>query len=462
MREKKLSNDGLMTEGSIGKQLIGFAFPLLLGNLFQQLYNTVDAVLVGKFVGSEALAAVNSSTPLVNLLVSFFMGISVGAGVVISQYYGAKNDKKLHDAVHTTVALALASGIFMTFVGIILSPIILRLMGTPEDVMGLSTIYLQIYFGGILGIVVYNMCSGILRAVGDSKRPLYFLMVSSVINIILDLLFVAIFDMGVAGVAFATLIAQFVSAGLTLFVLVRTSNSFKLILRDIRFHKLQIIKIVRIGLPTGIQNTIVSLSNVVVQGNINSFGTLAMAGCGSYAKIDGFAILPVMSIAMAITTFTGQNIGAKKYDRVKEGTKIGTIFSLITVIAISAIIMIFTPNILKIFTNDSDVIYYGTLMMKCLAPGYIFLGLSHLFSGVLRGAGKTTVPMIIMVLCWCFLRMAWVLTFTPIFKDIKIVFFGYPITWFASAAILLIYYKKANWLPKVESLEPEISLQENC
>ena len=460
MREKKLSNDGLMTEGSIGKQLIGFAFPLLLGNLFQQLYNTVDAVIVGKFVGSEALAAVNSSTPLVNLLVSFFMGISVGAGVVISQYYGAKNDKKLHDAVHTTVALALASGIFMTFVGIVLSPIILRLMGTPEDVMGLSTIYLQIYFGGILGIVVYNMCSGILRAVGDSKRPLYFLMVSSVINIILDLLFVAIFDMGVAGVAFATLIAQFVSAGLTLFVLVRTSNSFKLILRDIRFHKLQIIKIVRIGLPTGIQNTIVSLSNVVVQGNINSFGTLAMAG--SYAKIDGFAILPVMSIAMAITTFTGQNIGAKKYDRVKEGTKIGTIFSLITVVIISAIIMIFTPNILKIFTNDSDVIYYGTLMMKCLAPGYIFLGLSHLFSGVLRGAGKTTVPMIIMVLCWCFLRMAWVLTFTPIFKDIKIVFFGYPITWFASAAILLIYYKKANWLPHEEIIEEKTTLEKSC
>ena len=447
MREKKLSNDGLMTEGSIGKQLIGFAFPLLLGNLFQQLYNTVDAVIVGKFVGSEALAAVNSSTPLVNLLVSFFMGISVGAGVVISQYYGAKNDKKLHDAVHTTVALALASGIFMTFVGIVLSPIILRLMGTPEDVMGLSTIYLQIYFGGILGIVVYNMCSGILRAVGD---------------IILDLLFVAIFDMGVAGVAFATLIAQFVSAGLTLFVLVRTSNSFKLILRDIRFHKLQIIKIVRIGLPTGIQNTIVSLSNVVVQGNINSFGTLAMAGCGSYAKIDGFAILPVMSIAMAITTFTGQNIGAKKYDRVKEGTKIGTIFSLITVVIISAIIMIFTPNILKIFTNDSDVIYYGTLMMKCLAPGYIFLGLSHLFSGVLRGAGKTTVPMIIMVLCWCFLRMAWVLTFTPIFKDIKIVFFGYPITWFASAAILLIYYKKANWLPHEEIIEEKTTLEKSC
>ena len=222
------------------------------------------------------------------------------------------------------------------------------------------------------------------------------------------------------------------------------------------------LKIIRIGLPTGIQNTIVSLSNVVVQGNINSFGTLAMAGCGSYAKIDGFAILPVMSIAMATTTFTGQNIGAKKYNRVKEGAKIGTIFSIITVVTISTIIMIFTPNILKIFTNDSDVIYYGTLMMKCLAPGYIFLGLSHLFSGVLRGAGKTTVPMIIMVLCWCFLRMAWVLTFTPIFNDIKIVFFGYPITWFASAAILLIYYKKANWLPHEKIIEGETTLEESC
>ena len=268
--------------------------------------------------------------------------------------------------------------------------------------------------------------------------------------------------MGVSGVAFATLIAQFVSAGLTIFVLIKTPYNFKLILRDIKFNKLQIIKIIRIGLPTGIQNTIVSLSNVVVQGNINSFGTLAMAGCGSYAKIDGFAILPVMSIAMATTTFTGQNIGAKKYNRVKEGAKIGTIFSIITVVTISTIIMIFTPNILKIFTNDSDVIYYGTLMMKCLAPGYIFLGLSHLFSGVLRGAGKTTVPMIIMVLCWCFLRMAWVLTFTPIFNDIKIVFFGYPITWFASAAILLIYYKKANWLPHEKIIEGETTLEESC
>lgn len=461
MQEENLSKTGLMTEGSIGKQLIGFAFPLLLGNVFQQLYNTVDAVIVGKFVGSEALAAVNSSTPLVNLLVSFFMGISVGAGVVISQYYGAKNDRKLHDAIHTTVALAIASGIFMTFIGIILSPIILKLMGTPEDVMGLSTLYLQIYFGGILGVIVYNMGSGILRAVGDSKRPLYFLIVSSIVNIILDLLFVVTFKMGVAGVAFATLIAQFVSAILTIMVLVKTNNRFKLILKDIKFNKLQIKKIVKIGLPTGVQNTIVSLSNVVVQGNINSFGTLAMAGCGSYGKIDGFAILPVMSIAMAVTTFTGQNIGAKKYDRVRQGTKIGTIFSIGTVIIVSAIIMLFTPNILKIFTNDSNVIYYGTLMMKCLAPGYIFLGLSHLFSGVLRGAGKTTIPMIVMVLCWCFLRMIWVLTFTPIFNDIKIVFFGYPITWFSSAMILLIYYKKAKWLPKEEIIEENTTLEKS-
>lgn len=462
MNEKKTSSNGLMTEGSIGKQLILFAFPLLLGNLFQQLYNTVDAVIVGKFVGSEALAAVNSSTPLINLLVSFFMGISVGAGVVISQYYGANNNKKLHDAVHTTVALALASGLFMTFIGILLSPTILRLMGTPEDVMEQSTIYLKIYFAGILGIVIYNMCSGILRAVGDSKKPLYFLIVSSIVNIVLDLVFVIIFKMGVSGVALATLIAQFVSAGLTIYVLIKTSSSFKLTLKDIKFNKLQIRKIVRIGLPTGIQNTIVSFSNVVVQGNINSFGTLAMAGCGSYAKVDGFAILPAMSIAMALTTFTGQNIGAKKYSRVRQGAKIGTIFSIVTVVFISAIIIIFTPTILKIFTNDSDVIYYGTLMMKCLAPAYIFLGLTHSFSGILRGAGKTTIPMIVMICSWCLLRMAWVLTLTPIFNDIRTVFLGYPVTWFASAVILLVYYKKANWLNEEKIFEMEEALEISC
>lgn len=437
---------GLMTEGPILKQLMNFAFPLLLGNLFQQLYNTVDSVIVGNYVGSNALASVNSSTPIINLLVSFFMGISVGAGVVISQYYGARNKEKLHDAVHSTIALALAGSIILTLIGVICSPLILRLMGTPEDIMPESILYLQIYFGGIIGIILYNMGSGILRAIGDSKSPLYFLIVSSVVNIILDLVFVINFKMGVAGVALATLIAQCISAFLTMYVLMTGKKEYGVILKDIKFHKAQVLKIVKIGLPSGVQNAIVSFSNVVVQSNINSFGTLAMAGCGSYTKVDGFAILPVMSFSMALTTFTGQNIGANKYDRVKEGTKIGMILSAVITFTISAILLIFAPNILRIFSDNTEVIYYGTLMLKTLAPAYIFLAISHALSGVLRGAGLTTVPMIIMVCCWCFMRMAWILSLVPVFNDIRIVFLGYPITWFSSALLLFIYYKKANWI----------------
>lgn len=437
---------GLMTEGPILKQLMNFAFPLLLGNLFQQLYNTVDSVIVGNYVGSNALAAVNSSTPIINLLVSFFMGISVGAGVVISQYYGARNKEKLHDSVHTTIALAIAGSIILTVIGIICSPLILSLMGTPKDIMHESTLYLQIYFGGVIGIMLYNMGSGILRAIGDSKSPLYFLIVSSIVNIVLDLVFVINFKMGVAGVALATLIAQFISAFLTMYVLMKGKKEYGIILKDIKFHKAQVIKIVKIGLPSGVQNAIVSFSNVVVQSNINSFGTLAMAGCGSYTKVDGFAILPVMSFSMALTTFTGQNIGANKYDRVKEGTKIGMILSAIITFTISAILLIFAPNILRIFSDNNEVIYYGTLMLKTLAPAYIFLAVSHALSGVLRGAGLTTVPMIIMVCCWCFMRMAWILSLIPIFNDIRIVFLGYPITWFTSALLLFIYYKKADWI----------------
>ena len=255
---------GLMTEGPILKQLMNFAFPLLLGNLFQQLYNTVDSVIVGNYVGSNALASVNSSTPIINLLVSFFMGISVGAGVVISQYYGARNKEKLHDAVHSTIALALAGSIILTLIGVICSPLILRLMGTPEDIMPESILYLQIYFGGIIGIILYNMGSGILRAIGDSKSPLYFLIVSSVVNIILDLVFVINFKMGVAGVALATLIAQCISAFLTMYVLMTGKKEYGVILKDIKFHKAQVLKIVKIGLPSGVQNAIVSFSNVVV------------------------------------------------------------------------------------------------------------------------------------------------------------------------------------------------------
>ena len=448
MQQEKTKQKGLMTEGVIWKELLLFSVPLLLGNLFQQLYNAVDSVVVGNYIGAQALAAVGSSAPVINLLVSFFMGLSVGAGVIISRYFGARNMESLQDSIHTSLALTMTAGIFMTLFGIIFSPTILRWIGTPSDVMSSSVLYLRIYFGGILSIMLYNMGSGILRAVGDSKNPLYFLIVSSITNILLDLLFVIVFDMGIAGVGWATLIAQTISAVLTLLLLIKTKQEYKVTLKKIRFHKDKLIEIIRLGLPSGIQNGVVSFSNVIVQSNINAFGSLAMAGCGAYTKIDGFAILPVMSYSMALTTFTGQNMGAKKYDRVKQGARSGIIMSLLTTIAISALLLIFGEQVLSIFSDNPKVISYGLYMMHVLAPFYIFLAISHAFNGIIRGAGITTIPMIVMITCWCGMRMTWILASVPIFHDIGVVFMGWPLTWAASALWLFLYYKKGNWMKR--------------
>lgn len=440
-----------MTEGVIWKEILLFSIPLLLGNLFQQLYNAVDSVVVGNYIGAQALAAVGSSAPVINLLVSFFMGLAVGAGVIISRYFGARKKEELHIAVHTSLALTFAAGLVMTLIGVLISPYVLQWVGTPSDVMESSVLYLRIYFLGILSVMVYNMGSGILRAVGDSRNPLYFLIVSSVTNIILDMLFVIVFHMGIAGVGWATLIAQTISAVLTMLLLMRTKEEYQVKLKHIRFHKHMLYEIVRLGLPSGLQNAIVSFSNVIVQSNINAFGSLAMAGCGSYTKIDGFAILPVMSYSMALTTFTGQNMGAKKYDRVKQGAKTGILMSVITIVCISALLLMFGPNVLAIFSSDPTVINYGLYMMHVLAPGYIFLAISHAFNGIIRGAGITTVPMIVMVTCWCGLRMAWILTSVPLFHDIGVVFMGWPLTWIASALWLFLYYRKGKWMTRYDS-----------
>ena len=439
------TKNGLMIEGTIWKQLLLFSVPLLLGNLFQQMYNAVDSIVVGNYIGAQALAAVGSSAPVINLLVSLFMGVSVGAGVIISRYFGARNIQDLQDSIHTSLAFSILAGIIMTIVGILLSPLILQWIGTPQDVMLNSVLYLRIYFCGILSVLVYNMGSGILRAVGDSKNPLYFLIISSVTNIILDLLFVVVFKMEIAGVGWATMISQTISAILTVLLLLKTKQEYKVTIKKIRFHKERLLEIIRLGLPRGIQNGVVSFSNVIVQSNINAFGSVAMAGCGAYTKIDGFAILPVMSFSMALTTFTGQNMGANKLERVHKGAKTGILMSVATTVVISILLEIFGPQILSIFTDNNQVIHYGLYMLHILAPCYIFLAISHAFSGIIRGAGITTIPMIVMISCWCVLRMAWILTSVPIFHDIGVVFMGWPITWFASALWLFLYYKKGSW-----------------
>lgn len=443
---------GLMTEGVIWKELLFFSIPLLLGNLFQQMYNAVDSIVVGNYIGPQALAAVGSSAPLINLLVSFFMGLSVGAGVIISRYFGARMHDQLRDAIHTSLAFTLIAGVVMTIVGLIISPMLLELMGTPEDVMSNSVLYLRIYFLGVISVMVYNMASGILRSVGDSKNPLYFLIVASVSNIFLDLLFVIVFKMGIAGVAWATLISQTLSALLTMLLLVKTTQEYKVVIKQIKIKKDVLYEIIRLGLPSGLQNAIVSFSNVIVQTNINAFGSLAMAGCGSYTKIDGFVILPAMSFAMALTTFTGQNMGAQKYDRVKQGSKVGCIMSCITTAVISLGLYLLGPQILAIFSDDPTVISYGLYMMHVLVPGYIFLALSHAFAGIVRGAGITTIPMIVMVTCWCGIRMLWILTSVPMFHNIGFVFAGWPVSWCVSAIWLFLYYRKGKWLKKYEPI----------
>lgn len=442
------SNIQLMTQGNITKQLLWFSLPLLIGNLFQQFYSTVDSVVIGNFVGDNALAAVNSSGPVVFLFISFFNGLAIGAGVAISRHYGAYNLDEVRKSIHTSIALTFVVSILVTIVGYLLSPTILQIMNVDAQVMGNSITYLQIYFLGSFGIITYNMGSGILRSVGDSTRPLYILVVSCIINIVLDLLFVVVFQWAVFGVAIATLIAQVVSAILVLYLLIKSNDIYHLDVKSIRFHKASLEEIIRIGLPSAVQNMIVSFSNAIVQSNINSFGKYAMAGAGSYTKIDGFAILPVMSFSNALTTFVAQNVGAKEYDRVRKGVKIGLFLSCFITIIISIILFLFAHQILALFSSNPTVIAYGTLMMKSIVPGYIILAISHNLAGALRGSGQTKVPMLIMIFSWCICRIAWITIMVNVFHDIKHVFMGWPITWGISTILLLIYFKASKWLSK--------------
>lgn len=448
MSKKMHANQVIMTEGVIWKQLLAFSLPLLVGNLFQQLYNTVDSVVVGNFIGSDALAAVGSSNSLINLIIGMFMGIGTGAGVIISQYYGAEEKQKLHWAVHTTMALSIIGGLLLIALGVLLSPLILVLMGTPESVMPGAVAYLRIFFCGSLFNLVYNMGSGVLRAVGDSKRPLIFLCISSVVNIVLDLLFVVVFHMGTAGVGYATVAAQGVSALLTVRALVRTDDSYRLELSKIKIDRRMMARVLKIGIPSGIQQSIISLSNVIVQANVNSFGAAAMAGFGSYSKIDGFAMLPLQSFCMAATTFTGQNIGAKKSRRVKQGVFQGLVISMIYTILISIILYLNAERILRIFSPDQDVIAYGYSSMLILLPFYWTMAIHQILMGSIRGSGRTMVTMLIGVGNMCILRMIYINLLVPFFPSFEAVMWCYPITWLTTMGMDCIYSWKAKWIPK--------------
>ena len=441
-----------MTESVIWKSIITFAIPLLIGNLFQQLYNTVDSIVVGNFVGKEALAAVGSTTTIINMLVGFFMGLSTGASVIISQYFGAKDHKKLHDAVHTSIAMTFLLGIIMTFVGIILSPTLLKFMNTPDDVIPLSSLYLKIYFAGIIGLMLYNMGSSILRAIGDSKKPLYFLIFSSIVNTILDLVFVVLFGMGVDGVAWATLIAQASSAVLVLYTLYKSKESYCLILKDLKLDVEMFKKMINIGLPAGFQQSITAFSNIFVQGYINVFGSSVMAGWSSYLKVDSFVLLPMQSIALASTTFVGQNIGAKQLDRAKQGTKTSLMISVSTTIVLSILLNILGKYVLYIFTTDQEVIQNGMMMMRIFSPFYFVMCFTQIYAGALRGAGDSKAPMIIMLSSFVVFRQLSLFIGTKFFSSVEYVIFTYPMGWVLAASLMTYYYHQKKWLKKLYNI----------
>ena len=456
-RVRKRRNDVNMTEGSIIHHLVVFAAPLLLGNIFQQLYNTVDTWVVGKYVSNEAFSAVGTVGPIINMLIGFFLGLSSGAGVVISQYYGAGKTEEVRKTVHTSIVMTLILGILFTGLGIALIPGMLALMNTPAEVIPESTAYLTIYFAGVMGLMLYNMGSGILRAVGDSTRPFYYLVVSAVINTVLDLVFVLRFDMGVAGVAWATIIAQAISAVLTLITLMRSDSCIRLSWRALRLHFDMLGKIVRVGIPAALQMAVTSFSNVFVQSYINYFGADCMSGWTAYGKIDTLLMLPMQSLALASTTFVGQNLGIGKIDRAKRGVRIAVALSLATAVLLLLPVLLFAPSLVAFFNEKAAVIEYGTMFLRYISPFYVLCCFNQIYSGALRGAGNTRAPMIIMLASFVVFRQIYLFVLTHfITKTILPVSMGYPAGWLVCSLLTFLYYRRAD-LAKSRIVDTEIA-----
>jgi len=442
-----------MLEGPIWKGLIAFAIPIFLGNLFQQFYNTADTLIVGNFLGKEALAAVSSSANLIHLLIGLLQGIAMGAGVLIAKSYGAGDEENLQLAVHNGITFSLAGGVALSVLGVAMTPVILRWMGTPESVLPNSIAYFRTYFLGVTAVFLYNVCMGILQNVGDSRHPLYYLILSSAVNVALDLLFVAVFEWGVASAAAATVLSQALSALLCLRQLMRVDGPHRVQLRKLGFHLPTMKQVFRFGLPSGVQHSVISFANVIVQSNINAFGADAMAGCGAYTRIEGFAFLPVSCFAMGLSTFVGQNLGAKQYERVKKGSFFGIVCCVLLSEVIGVFIYLFAPAMIGLFNGEPEVVAFGTRQAQVVSLFYCFMALSHSVAGVLRGAGKATVPMTIMLASWCVFRVIYITVMVALIPDIRVVFSAYPVTWLLSGAAFLIYYNKADWLHHFDRLE---------
>lgn len=435
-----------MTSGNIYKLLCGFAIPIFLSQVFQQLYNTADAFIVGRFLGTEALAAVSSSGTLIFLLTSFFIGLTMGAGVVISRAFGAGDYDRVSRAIHTNIAVGIVCGVILTVGGVLLTPTFLKWMNTDPDVLPEAVEYFRFYFLGALAMILYNVCKSIMNALGDSKRPLYYLIFSSVLNIVLDVLFIGLFKWGVWAAAAATVISQAMSLVLCLIHLLKKGNIYTVEIRKIRFHKDVLIEILRYGLPSGVQNSVIGLANVILQSQINSFGKLAMAAYGSYVKIEGFVFLPVTSFNMAITTFISQNLGAQKYDRAKKAAIFSILAAVISAELIGVVVYVFAPQLIGMFDSTAGVVELGVKQARIEALFYCLLAFSHSIAAICRGAGKAFVPMIIMLSVWCVFRIFYIMLMMKLFGQIHLIYWAYPVTWSISAVIYLFYYLFSDWI----------------
>ena len=440
----KRGKDVDMTQGNITKHLITFALPLLAGNIFQQMYNMVDTWVVGRYVSNEAYAAVGTVGPIVNMLIGFFIGLSSGAGVVISQYYGAKRHEDVSRTVHTALTMTFILGILFTGIGLAMAPYMLRLMNTPANVLPESTAYLSIYFSGIMGLMFYNIGSGILRAVGDSQRPFYFLVVCAVMNTVLDLVFVLAFDMGVRGVALATIIAQATSAVLILITLLRTNECIKLEPRKLKLHWDMLKKIFRVGIPAAIQMAITSFSNIFVQSYINFFGDNCMSGWTTYAKVDQLLFLPMQSIALASTTFVGQNLGCNQVERAKKGVTRAITLALISTLILMVPVLLFAPQIVAFFNSKPEVVEYGSMLLRWITPFYILCSFNQIYSGALRGAGNSKAPMVIMLSSFVAFRQVYLFIMSRVWNEIIPIAMSYPAGWLLCSTLTLLYYHKAQ------------------
>ncbi|MEI3189034.1 MAG: MATE family efflux transporter [Lachnospiraceae bacterium] len=444
MNEKK--NTVLMTEGGIFKNLLFFATPLILGNLLQQMYNAVDSIIVGNYVGSNALAAVGAGASLIYLLIAFSLGASVGAGVIVSQYLGAKDKEGVHKAVHTAMTISIILGLILTAGGILFSRKLLVMMNTPAEILDDAACYLRIYSCGLIFNVVYNMAAGILNAAGNSRRSLMYLAAAAVVNIFMDLLLIAGLKIGVAGAAIATNFSQAISCILALWFLFRVPADYRISLKSLRIHKAMALRIIQIGLPTGIQNMVISFSNILIQASINQYGATAVAGFSAYLKIDGFNILPVLSFSMAITTFIGQNYGAGKYDRMKKGMWVTLLMGIVYTVLTGILLLTFSGQIMRLFSEDVGVIAYGQTAMRYFCPFYWILAILHSLAGTVRGTGKSIPPMVVLLVSLCLFRIVWIQLVLPYYTSIEGIFILYPVSWLVGAVLMILYTWKGKWI----------------